>query len=424
MPPVKRFKERFTATELIAKDLARPDEVALLLLSPSTFAVLGWLAEIVSWSDFIVDDVSVGTDYVPYWDVIEGIKSEMGYTYGLTEYLERMADAQERIAANLEANDGEGGISGIGQVIFDLLPVLLAGSVPSQELASWFTSGGFEIATASSAGGGGCCEPNPTNNGLVSLPTGGTCFSLRDLPEPQNEYGTVLTPILNGFRMSNYDLPELDVTFTIPPAMLTVDGHSGVLTIEPSTEGLYLDYTISQGGNTLYSGGGVGTQNVNVEFSLDGSDPVTINFRSGGNTDQLRGFEVYGEFCTGLDLTKPMVVVSLNDGIGKIESGGLLKSAGAWTIGAFNSPTIKVSGTVPSTPDMVQIDYTRPINGTVSIQTYYQDTLVDNTMYDMSDKASIVIDNLSERWDTIKAQIIPFAEQRIRDFLIWAIFNN
>ena len=86
----------------------------------------------------------------------------------------------------LVADDGEGSMAGIAAILFDLLPILLAGNVSSGELAgsvegildflsstnpSLQSANVQELVNALQLGsGGGCCEPNPTQNGMVFLP--------------------------------------------------------------------------------------------------------------------------------------------------------------------------------------------------------------------------------------------------------------
>lgn len=424
-----RFNGAFKLSELIALDTAHPDECAVLIMRPSAFAVLNWLAEIVFWTHFIEDDVSV-TEWDRTGDQYKWrIFSEMAYSYGLTEYMERMADAQERIAANLEADTGEG-IAGIASILFDLLPVLLAGNTTSSELASSvddiynFLSGDNpalqtahiqELVNAMQLqASGGCCEPNPTQNGMVLLPPGcvnygeyASIFGSSNMATPVlRANGSVEIESLSTNGVVTFEYPETngDLIFKYDFNLLNNDSGGLVLQVKPSSGAGW-----SQVLDVSTYGSGVFTVS-------DYQVPLLLRITVEGDGDI---WSLDGGICqTITDYSKPTVILDTANGIGTIEGGGLIKSAGEWVTDAFDPAVIRAD--INSAVESVQIDWTRVFSGTVTVDVLENDLVVESYEFDASLQRKTVVDFVEDGWDTLKVTIASAFAQTLADVVVWA----
>lgn len=342
---------------------------------------------------------------------------------------EDMVEQLTRIADNLETSDGEGGIVDIATILFDILPVLLAQADASELLAG--SASDIEVWLEGSFGAGadgrvselvnalqltsgsGCCEPNPTVNGMVFLPPG--CFDYAGHDQINAEQGVTFTPNPDGTItlecLSNPAILTLQYPSTAGKLILKYDAE--LVNNDSGDFELWVKPADGSGWDTL----------IDASASVDGvieltdyQQPLLLRFMVNGVGDV---WEIGGAICqTITDYSKPTVVIDTAAGIGSIEGGNFMKSAEAWVMDAFDPAVIRAE--INESVANVEIDWTRTFDGTVTVETYDGATLVNDYEFDASLQRRTTVDFLSDTWDTLKVEIVANAAQALADVVVWA----
>lgn len=265
----------------------------------------------------------------------------------------RSADALERIAANLEADTGEG-IEGIGNIIFDLLPVLLASGESLSSLAvsmEDISNEGLYTQTDDNCG----CETVKSN------------VTFSDCKDVQGMYlsGTDVNLNANGaiqFGDAGGGLLRLRLEVEKDGlAVITMDGST--------TDGAADIYcTIQKNGSFVVQLSDTDGLVVNETVEVFTGDTITITW----TTDDTQA-SVEGDACIvkGGDNT---IVIDLQSGTGGIKQGISKGSKGKFNVkadGGFDRPAIATGNlSFIDNIDQFQITFTDVFDGTVKLQTY------------------------------------------------------
>lgn len=417
-----RFSDVFKLSELQALNTAHSNECAVLVLSPAAYAVLGFLVEMVVWPSFITDDVSGEYDDLAAREFRQEIYNQMAYIIDLNETLERMVVAQERTADAIEAiaaanyiDDGGEQISG-AEVLAELssnmngLYNFFSGDNPFNEDERIRQL--VNALQLTSAGGGDCCEPDPTVRGMVNLPP--QCVDFADYNsagssvsvEPNPDGSLSFTTFSGGQAESILTYGEIEGEQIIKFDIALLNNDSGEV---------FLEYKNDSQEWVRFAQWGIGTSTA-VE-TVDANSPFQLKIIMSGQGDQ---YILSGGICPKIlgGSSKPVVILDTKNGIGEIESGGFIQSGGAWVTNQFNPAVIKAA--IDQSVENVQIDWTRTFDGTVVAETYDNGSLVNSYEFDASLQRQTVLGFLSSEWDELKIEIRTTAAQTLADIVVWA----
>lgn len=441
MPSLGRFERWFTGSELLDLNTAYSGEYAVLVLEPATFAFLGRLSELVFYSRIIFDDISSGPEQLEMRDLKQRIYSQMGYSYDITQKLDQIIATNEdrnarlgEIRDSLNSDDGS-----IADVLWDLLPVLLAGNAEmqamGQSLGAMQTSMELvgENTTQSAQAASQQVELSISTEGLCcggtmsGDPTAGGVAEVYAPSVSCNDMGDVFTEDSIGMTTSLNGSNQLILTPTGSGSMQYVGSlnvangvhYVGSFDLEFSDGGVGWYLKLSWNDDVvIYEANSSGNISIPIDANSppSGANQLIIDLQMSFSYEAYLGMELCADV---LGSGKPQVILDLGNGIGEVK-GGLMRGANAWIVNAFGTAEAEIESTIQESVEQVQIDWTRPISGTLTVEVYDGLQSVETYDFDMSDGRAGVVDFVSDQWDSLKVKIKEAAGQALGDLVVWA----
>lgn len=396
------------------------------------------LTEVQNWDETLADPIPP----------VKAFSEAYTCMADITFYFDQMVQNQTDMIAELAgikdaliAADGEGGFVDIATILFEILPVLLATSTAAGELESGlnglynFFSGdapaqndalirelidGIQFAPATS--GGGCCDPNPTSNGLVNQPDNSPCQGIGSGETEDVGFMTLTRNSATQLRteLTNTMGSTIQSFSGFPPdRQISIKG--GIAGSQTDDTDCKIEYGLTAAGawNEVYDENIAAPIDIDVLVESNSNGEVFLRLTLSGASGDI--IDWTASLCPQLDTSKPMAIIDLGNGVGQIQEGGIMSVAGQFVLSQFNPTTIKAE--IAQSVARVELDWTRPFSGTVTIETLNNGVLVETVPLDPSNTRRGFVEFVDDEWDELLVIVDTVVDQVINDLVTWAVFD-